>query len=172
MTGYGRYGGGGGAGGSVYIEVLGTAGVTGSGQIEAKGGHGAVSNSTLFNGGACSGCKVHLVSFVNTFTGTFDARGGLSLLPLPYFTGSGVSKSSSSLSYFADELHNTTLNTIDGGPTTFRKNIFGVSENLRRESSLILTAGAAGSIVISNTNQSTDTSTTTLSSKTYIALLL
>eukprot|EP01038_Epipyxis_sp_PR26KG_P006691 gene6691-9175_t len=73
---------GGGAGGSLWIHSM-NGSLTGTGQVYSLGGNGSISAASLNHGGGGSGGLVVIDVCKDSFTGSFDLRGGLSLrLPL------------------------------------------------------------------------------------------
>ena len=78
-------GAGGGAGGSLLIES--PFGVfLGGGEVRAAGGHGGIHTRSIAHGGAGAGGAVAVRTCVDAFGGSFDAKGGLTMLPPHYQT--------------------------------------------------------------------------------------
>ena len=78
-------GAGGGAGGSLLIESPYGA-FRGGGVVRAVGGHGGIHTRSIAHGGAGAGGAVAVRTCVDSFGGSFDAKGGLTLLPPHYRT--------------------------------------------------------------------------------------
>eukprot|EP01041_Mallomonas_annulata_P005234 gene5233-10478_t len=70
---------GGGAGGSLYIEIHGL--FNGNGYITANGGNGGISILNTVQGGGGSGGRVSISACIDNFHGNITATGGLSLVP-------------------------------------------------------------------------------------------